>query len=106
MSDTTQASPMKAADGTPLKKSLTRALRRQKLRALALIAPLLQAAQALGFSGQWLTGWAAYDEGAARILHLSGAERVIGFIHLGTATHESPERHRPLPEDVLSRWQP
>lgn len=41
MSDTTQASPMKAADGTPLKKSLTRALRRQKLRALALIAPLL-----------------------------------------------------------------
>jgi len=30
-----------AADGTPLKKSLARALRRQKLRALALIAPLL-----------------------------------------------------------------
>lgn len=33
--------PMMAADGTPLKKSLRRALRRQKLRALALIAPLL-----------------------------------------------------------------
>ena len=33
--------PMLAADGTPLKKSLSRALRRQKLRALALIAPLL-----------------------------------------------------------------
>ena len=33
--------PMMAADGTPLKKSLARALRRQKLRALALIAPLL-----------------------------------------------------------------
>jgi putative spermidine/putrescine transport system permease protein len=30
-----------AADGTPLKKSLNRALRRQKLRALGLIAPLL-----------------------------------------------------------------
>ncbi|WP_244867533.1 ABC transporter permease [Vannielia litorea] len=30
-----------AADGTPLKRSLARALRRQKLRALALIAPLL-----------------------------------------------------------------
>ncbi|MFY0633346.1 MAG: ABC transporter permease [Vannielia sp.] len=30
-----------AADGTPLKRSLGRALRRQKLRALALIAPLL-----------------------------------------------------------------
>ncbi|WP_226622050.1 ABC transporter permease [Alloyangia pacifica] len=33
--------PMLAADGTPLKKSLSRALRVQKLRALALIAPLL-----------------------------------------------------------------
>ena len=32
---------MLAADGTPLKTSLARALRRQKIRALALIAPLL-----------------------------------------------------------------
>ncbi|CUH78073.1 ABC transporter permease [Tropicibacter naphthalenivorans] len=36
-----QKGPMLAADGTPLKKSLARALRRQKLRALMLIAPLL-----------------------------------------------------------------
>ncbi len=41
MSDTTSSGPMLAADGTPLKTSLARALRRQKLRALALIAPLL-----------------------------------------------------------------
>ena len=41
MSDTTETGPMLAADGTPLKVSLNRALRRQKLRALALIAPLL-----------------------------------------------------------------
>ncbi|MDH5451815.1 MAG: ABC transporter permease, partial [Paracoccaceae bacterium] len=41
MSDTTQAGPVLAADGTPLKTSLNRALRRQKMRALALIAPLL-----------------------------------------------------------------
>ncbi|MBU2484758.1 MAG: ABC transporter permease [Alphaproteobacteria bacterium] len=33
--------PMLSADGTPLKKSLQIALRRQKLRALALVAPLL-----------------------------------------------------------------
>ncbi len=32
---------MLAADGTPLKESLGRALRRQKIRALALVAPLL-----------------------------------------------------------------
>ncbi|WP_300011671.1 ABC transporter permease [uncultured Roseobacter sp.] len=42
MTDATQNSgPMMAADGTTLKSSLNRALRRQKLRALMLIAPLL-----------------------------------------------------------------
>jgi putative spermidine/putrescine transport system permease protein len=38
---TAQGGPVLAADGTPLKISLARALRRQKLRALMLIAPLL-----------------------------------------------------------------
>jgi len=41
MSDITQSGPVLAADGTPLKRSLARALRMQKLRALMLIAPLL-----------------------------------------------------------------
>ncbi|MCV6824545.1 MULTISPECIES: ABC transporter permease [Halocynthiibacter] len=47
MSDATQQDapqsngPVLAADGTPLKQSLARSLRRQKLRALILIAPLL-----------------------------------------------------------------
>lgn len=41
MSDTTQNGPVLAADGTPLKRSLAKALRMQKIRALMLIAPLL-----------------------------------------------------------------
>ncbi|MCT4578999.1 MULTISPECIES: ABC transporter permease [Donghicola] len=41
MADTTTDGPMLAADGTPLKQSLARALRRQKIRALMLTAPLL-----------------------------------------------------------------
>ncbi|GAB5447404.1 ABC transporter permease [Gymnodinialimonas sp.] len=41
MSDATTDGPVLAADGTPLKRSLGRALRAQKLRALMLIAPLL-----------------------------------------------------------------
>jgi putative spermidine/putrescine transport system permease protein len=41
LSDTAKPGKMMAADGTTLKASLNRALRRQKLRALALIAPLL-----------------------------------------------------------------
>ncbi|MBN9889559.1 ABC transporter permease [Salipiger abyssi] len=39
--DGSKSGPMLAADGTPLKKSLARALRMQKMRALMLIAPLL-----------------------------------------------------------------
>ena len=41
ITDAAHTGPMLAADGTPLKKSLNRALRVQKMRALALIAPLL-----------------------------------------------------------------
>ncbi len=41
MSDTTDTGPVLAADGTPLKRSLAKALRVQKMRALMLIAPLL-----------------------------------------------------------------
>lgn len=41
MSEKVTNQPLLAADGTPLKSSLNRALRMQKLRALMLIAPLL-----------------------------------------------------------------
>lgn len=41
LADADHSGPMLAADGTPLKRSLNRALRRQKLSALLLIAPLL-----------------------------------------------------------------
>lgn len=67
---------------------------------------LLQGAQALGFRGCWLTGWAAYDEGVARMLGLDTDERVIGFIHLGTAKIEVPERDRPDPDALLGEWIP
>jgi putative spermidine/putrescine transport system permease protein len=40
-SDVAVSGPMLAADGTPLKRSLNRALRAQKTRALLLVAPLL-----------------------------------------------------------------
>ncbi len=39
--DRAEAGPVLAADGTPLKTSLNRALRREKMRALLLVSPLL-----------------------------------------------------------------
>jgi len=65
---------------------------------------LLLGAQALGFGAQWLTGWAAYDDEVARLLGLGANERVIAFVHVGTAKEPAPERARPAIADVWSEW--
>ena len=65
---------------------------------------LLQGAQALGFGAQWLTGWAAYDAQVAAYLGLVQNERVIGFVHIGTATGAAPERPRPTPTEKVQKW--
>lgn len=67
---------------------------------------LLLGAQALGFGAQWLTGWAAYDRGAAAVLGLAEHERVVGFVHIGTPKLDTPQRERPALADVVSAWMP
>lgn len=67
---------------------------------------LLQAAQGLGFGAQWLTGWAAYDPVIAAHLGIAADEAIVGFIHIGTAALDAPERERPDPADLLSDWSP
>jgi len=67
---------------------------------------LLQAAQALGFGAQWLTGMAAYDEGVLAALGLTSNERVLGFIHIGTARAPGEERPRADPATLLTDWNP
>jgi nitroreductase len=67
---------------------------------------LLQAAQALGFGAQWLTGWGAYDPVITADLGLAPHERILGFIHIGTGGAAPHERSRPDPESLLAEWQP
>jgi nitroreductase len=67
---------------------------------------LLQAAHAAGFGAQWLTGWAAYDEIILRLLGVGGDEKIVGFIHIGTADHVTRERARPDPRELLSQRHP
>lgn len=78
----------------------------QQLCAGAVAHNLLLGATALGYGAQWLTGWAAYDEGAARIIGLGASEQVIGFVHIGTPRIEVPDRDRPALDQVLGTWQP
>jgi nitroreductase len=65
---------------------------------------LLLGAQALGYGAQWLTGWAAYDREAAALLGLGDDERIIGFVHIGSAREAAPERTRPDVAGLVSEW--
>ncbi len=67
---------------------------------------LLQAAQSLGYGAQWLTGWAAYDPEIRALLGVADHESIVGFIHIGTAQGEAPERERPDPAALLTEWTP
>lgn len=65
---------------------------------------LLQAAQAMGFGAQWLTAWMAFDPAVHAHLGLADGEGIAGFIHIGTAKTEVPERERPDPAALLQEW--
>ena len=78
----------------------------QLLSGGAVCFALLQGAQALGFGAQWLTGWAAYDPEIKARLGVGGDETVLGFIHIGTASAEAPERQRPDVNSLLTDWTP
>ena len=78
----------------------------QLLSGGAVCFALLQAAQALGFGAQWLTGWAAYDPVVTARLGLGPDETVLGFIHIGTPSEAAPERQRPDAAALLDDWTP
>lgn len=76
----------------------------QRLSGGAVCFQLLLAAQAHGFGAQWLTGWAAYHPAIHARLGLAADEEILGFIHIGTANAEPPERERPDASALLSDW--
>jgi len=78
----------------------------QDLTAGCVAYNILLGAQALGFGAQWLSGWAAYDRDVAKLLGMKKSEHIVGFIHVGTPTMETPDRDRPAYDDIVSVWQP
>ncbi len=77
----------------------------QQLSAGAVCATLLYAALAMGYGGNWITDWYAYDADARAILGLGETEQVAGFILVGTPREPPLERERPEPANLVSRWQ-
>lgn len=65
---------------------------------------LCLAANALGFGTVWVTRWYAYSPGVRAHLGLAANERIAGFIHIGTAKEQQPDRKRPPLGDVVTRY--
>ncbi len=78
----------------------------QTLSAGAVCILLLQAASAMGFGGNWITDWYAYDPQARSLLGLGPDEQLAGYVLLGTATEPPSERIRPDVEALTLIWTP
>lgn len=77
----------------------------QILTAGAVCQNVLLAVNALGYAGQWLSEWYAYDNDFLAHIGLSDEERIAGFIYIGTATKEPAERGRPDIKDLSQKWE-
>ncbi len=75
----------------------------QALSAGASCMALITAATAMGFDAAWLTGWAASDRRILDVLGLLPQERLVGFVHIGTAKTKLPDRARPDLADIVTR---
>ena len=67
----------------------------QELSAGAVCMNIEHAAGALGFASSWITDWYSYDPEATALFGLAGAEKVAGFIHVGSLSEPPLERERP-----------
>jgi len=65
---------------------------------------LLNGASAMGFGANWITNWYSDTEEGRAILGLAPAERVIGFVHIGTYDGKPVDRPRPDSEALYSDY--
>jgi len=76
----------------------------QRLSAGAVCTTLLYAALAMGYGGNWITDWYAYDPEAGAVLGLQDSEKVAGFVLLGTPREPPMERERPNLAPLVTHW--
>jgi nitroreductase len=77
----------------------------QILSAGAVCMNLMTAASALGYGSTWLSGWAAYDPAALKVIRLGPNEKVAGVIPIGAIAETPNERGRPSLERVVTLWE-
>ncbi|MBF9058245.1 nitroreductase [Rhodobacterales bacterium HKCCSP123] len=88
---------------SPATESTVPLIEQEQTAALACLS-LVNAAEAAGFGGHWLTSWMARDtEFLGAAFGIAAPELVTGFVHLGTPAREPADRPRP-DIDALTRW--
>lgn len=77
----------------------------QQLSAGAAAMQLLNAAHALGYAANWLTGWPTENADVAAAFGASQPDdRVVGFFFIGTPSRDLEERPRPEASQIRSEW--
>jgi len=76
----------------------------QILSAGAACMALTVAANAMGYATNWHTEWYAFDRRFLDVLGLAPAERIAGFIHIGTAAEPPAERERPVLSEIVTYY--
>ena len=65
---------------------------------------MLTAALGMGFAAQWITEWYAYNDDVKVAIGLKPADKVAGFLYLGSMTEPPTDRLRPDYQDIVSEW--
>src|SRR5579863_7233579 len=76
----------------------------QELSAGASAMNIVTAATALGYGACWLSGWFSFDRDVLDRLGLKAAEKLAGFIHIGTPSKTSEDRPRPALSEIVTRF--
>jgi nitroreductase len=76
----------------------------QILSAGAVCQNMLVAIHALGYTGNWVTEWYAYDARVKDKLGLKPSEHIAGFIYIGQPAEKLEERPRPDMTKIVSRF--
>lgn len=76
----------------------------QLLSVGAVCQNLVVAASAMGFGVQWITEWYAYDDAVRGVLKLEEAEKIAGFVYIGSSDITPEDRKRPDLDQLITHW--
>ena len=76
----------------------------QELSAGAVCQTMLIAAHAMGYVGNWLTEWCAFNQLVKDELGLKSGERIAGYLYFGKPAQPLEERVRPDLESLITNF--